>query len=63
MRDYNSTIALPFFFEDFIYLFDRERQPAREGTQVGGVGEEEAGSQQRSLMWGLIPECRDHALS
>ena len=35
----------------FIYLFDRERerererQPAREGTQAGGVGEEEAGSQ------------------
>ena len=29
------------FFKDFIYLFDRE--PAREGTQAGGVGEEEAG--------------------
>ena len=36
-----------FFFKDFIYLFDtqRERQPAREGTQAGGVGEEEAGFQ------------------
>ena len=33
----------------------RERQPAREGTQAGGVGEEEAGSQRRSLMWGSIP--------
>ena len=33
-----------FFFKDFVYLFDRERQPAREGTQAGGVGEEEAGS-------------------
>ena len=29
----------------FIYLTERERQPAREGTQAGGVGEEEAGSQ------------------
>ena len=33
-----------FVFKDFIYLFDRERQPAREGTQARGVGEEEAGS-------------------
>ena len=32
------------FFKDFIYLFDRDSQPAREGTQAGGVGEEEAGS-------------------
>ena len=30
-------------FKDFIYLFERERQPVREGTQAGGVGEEEAG--------------------
>ena len=34
-----------FLFKNFIYLFDRERQPAREGTQAGGVGEGEAGSQ------------------
>ena len=41
----NSVILFYFiFFKDFIYLFDRERQPAREGTQAGGVGEEEAGS-------------------
>ena len=33
-----------FFFKDFIYLFERERQPAREGTQAGEVGKEEAGS-------------------
>ena len=33
-----------FFFKDFIYLFDKERQPGREGTQAGGVVEEEAGS-------------------
>ena len=36
---------IDFFKKDFIYLFDRERQPARDGTQAGGVGEEEAGSQ------------------
>ena len=43
------------FLKDFIYLFDRERQPVREGTQAGGVGEEEAGPLRRSLMWGSIP--------
>ena len=53
-----------YIFKDFIYLFDRERDSQqREGTQAGGVGEEEAGSQQRSLMRGSIPECRHHALS
>ena len=30
-----------FFLKDFIYL--TEREAAREGTQVGGVGEGEAG--------------------
>ena len=39
------------------------RQPVREGTQAGGVGEEEAGSQRRSLTWGSIPECWDQALN
>ena len=33
-----------FFLKDFIYLLQRERQTAREGTQAGGVGEGEAGS-------------------
>ena len=42
-----------YFSKDFIYL--AERQPAREGTQAGGMGEGEAGSQWRSLMQGLIP--------
>ena len=37
-----------------IYLTERERQPAREGTQAWGVGEEEAGSQRKSLTWGLV---------
>ena len=40
------------FFENFIYLFyrERERQPAGVGTGAGGGGEEEAGSQQRRLL-------------
>ena len=46
---------LLFFFLRFD-LFDTEREPGREGTQAGGVGEEEAGSQRRSPMWGSIPE-------
>ena len=40
------------FFLRF-YLFDRERQSARGGTQVGGVGEEEAGSEEPDM--GLDP--------
>ena len=28
-----SELQTHFFFKIFIYLFDRERQPAREGTQ------------------------------
>ena len=43
---------LLFFFLRF-YLFDRERQSARGGTQVGGVGEEEAGSEEPDM--GLDP--------
>ena len=39
-----SKFLFLIFFKDFIYLFDRERQQVREGTQAGGVGEEEAGS-------------------
>ena len=35
----------------------------REGTQAGGVGEEGAGSQRRSLMQGSILELQDHALA
>ena len=39
-----------FFLKIFLIYFDRERQPAREGTQAGGVGEKEAGSYRRSLV-------------
>ena len=53
----NLHLELFFFFKDFIYLFDSERQPAREGTQAGGVGEEEAGSQRRiPITLGSCPE-------
>ncbi|XP_057166511.1 spermatogenesis-associated protein 1 isoform X9 [Ursus arctos] len=45
------------------YFSNKKREPVRGGTQAGGVGEEEAGSQRMSLMWGSIPEHRDHALS
>uniref|UniRef100_A0A452QQC5 AP complex subunit beta n=1 Tax=Ursus americanus TaxID=9643 RepID=A0A452QQC5_URSAM len=38
-----------------IYLIERETARER-GNTAGEVGEEEAGSQQRSLMWGSIPE-------
>ncbi|XP_034525631.1 protein sidekick-1 isoform X2 [Ailuropoda melanoleuca] len=51
-----------FFFKDFIYLFDRETASERWNT-AGEVGEEEAGSQRRSLTWGSIPDLQDHALS
>ena len=46
-----------------LHIYLTEGQQAREGTQAGGVEEEEAGSHQRSLMRGLIPEHRDHVLS
>ena len=53
---------VPFFLKIlFIYLTEIETA-AREGIQAGGVGEEEAGSQQRSLMWGSIPQHGDHVL-
>ena len=52
-----------FFLRFYLFIWQRERQSEREGTQAGGVGEEEAGSQQRSLMWGLIPGLWDHSLS
>ena len=49
-----------FFFKRyylFIYLTERERQPGREGTQSGGVAEEEAGSKQsREPDVGLDPK-------
>ena len=48
-------------FKDFIFYLT-QRQPVREGTQAGGVGEEEAGFKQRSLMWDSIPGPWDHTL-
>ena len=52
-----------FFFKDIIYLFDRERDSQRESKHKQGGAEEEAGSQQRSLIWGSILGIWDHALS
>ena len=46
-------------FLNILFIYVKERQPAREGTQAGGVGEEEAGSQRRSPMWDSILECQD----
>ena len=49
------SLSLFFFFKIlFIYLTETASQ--REETQAGGVGEEEADSQWRSLMRGSIPE-------
>ena len=33
------------FFLKILFIYLTERQPVRKGTQAGGVGEEEAGSQ------------------
>uniref|UniRef100_A0A7N5K6R0 Uncharacterized protein n=1 Tax=Ailuropoda melanoleuca TaxID=9646 RepID=A0A7N5K6R0_AILME len=44
-----------YFLRFYLFIRQRQRQPAREGTQAGGVGEEEAGSQRRSLTWGSTP--------
>jgi len=47
---------LAFILKIFIYLFDRERETAREGTQAGRVGEGEAGFlQSREPDAGLHP--------
>ena len=51
------------FFNDFIYLFERERQTVRKkGNSSRGVGDEEAGSQWRSPMRDSFLECWDHTL-
>jgi len=51
-----NFIFIYLFFKDFIYLFDRERETAREGTQAGGAGEGEAGfPQSREPNAGLDP--------
>ena len=60
---YRDLRDVGFFFKDFIYLFERERQTvSKKGNPSRGVGEEEAGSQRRSLMRDSFPECCDHAL-
>ena len=59
---YRDLRDVGFFFKDFIYFCGRETTRER-GNRSRGVVEEEAGSQQRSLMRDSFPECRDHALS
>ena len=48
-----------FCFKDFIYLFDRDRYSQWEREHKQGEWERK---KRRSLMWGSIPQCRDHAL-
>ena len=60
---YRDLRDVGFFFKDFIYLFERERQTvSKKGNPSRGVGEEEAGSQRRSPMRDSFPEHCDHAL-
>ena len=59
---YRDLRDVGFFFKDFVYLCGRETTSKR-GNTSRGVGEEEAGSQWRSLMRDSFPERRDHALS
>ena len=48
-------LLLLFLLRFYLFIRQRERQPVREGTQAGGVGEEEAGSQHRMPHVGLDP--------
>ena len=59
---YRDLRDVGFFVKDFIYLCGREPTSER-GNTSRGVGEEEAGSQWRRLIWDLIPGLWDHALS
>ena len=53
-----------FFFKKILFIYLTEIETANErGNTSRGRGEEEAGSQQKSLMWGSIPGLWDHALS
>ena len=54
---YRDLRHVGFFFKDFIYLFERERQTdSKKGNPSRGVREEEAGSQQRSPMMDSFPD-------
>ena len=54
-----------FFFKDFIYLFDRDRDSQRERGHKQGKWERKKQVPRKawSPMWGSIPEPRNHALS
>jgi len=61
MKDLEKHFYFSFFFKDFLFIYLRERDTAREGTQAGGVGEGEANSPRSreqgagSQMRGSIP--------
>ena len=59
----SSPSAFYLFFLKILFIYLTEIETASEGTQAGGVGEEESDSQWRSLMWGSIQGLRNHALS
>jgi len=64
LRRINSCCLTFFFFKDFIYLFDRERELARAGTQARvWEREKQASGRAGSLMRGSIPGPWDHDLS
>ena len=59
----SSRVISVFIFFKIVFIDLTEIETASErGNSSRGSGEEEAGSQQRSLMWGSIPRLWDHAL-
>ena len=61
---YRDLRDVGFFFKDFMYLFERERQTVSKiGNTSSGVGEVEASCQRRSPMRESFLERCDHALS
>ena len=60
---YSDLRNVGFFFNDFIYLFERERQTvSKKGNPSKAVGVEEAGSQRRTPMRDSFLERCDHTL-
>ena len=60
---YRDLRDVGFFFKDFIYLFERERQTvSKKGNPSRRVREEESGSQRRRPVRDSFREHCDHAL-
>jgi len=49
-----------FFFKDFIYLFDREREHKQGEWQAEAEGEAASPQSRGSPMWDSVPGPRDH---